>query len=103
MQQLSAYSWPGNIRELRNVIERIVLMSTGTAPVSREEVIQVLPRGQGSLQTGDVTQLSLEEIERIHIMRVLDASERNKTQAAKTLAIDYKTLLSKLKKYGLGA
>jgi DNA-binding protein Fis len=36
-------------------------------------------------------------------MRVLDASERNKTQAAKTLAIDYKTLLSKLKKYGLGA
>ena len=102
MQQLSAYSWPGNIRELRNVIERIVLMSTGTAPVSREEVIQVLPRGQGSLQAGDVTQLSLGEIERIHIMRVLDANEGNKTQAAKTLAIDYKTLLSKLKKYGLG-
>ena len=103
MQQLSSYSWPGNIRELRNVIERIMLMSTGTTPVSREEITQVLPRRQDSRQAGDVTQLSLEEVERLHIMRVLDASEGNKTQAAKTLAIDYKTLLSKLKKYGLGA
>ncbi|HEY6973044.1 MAG TPA: sigma-54 dependent transcriptional regulator [Nitrospiraceae bacterium] len=102
IQQLSSYSWPGNIRELRNVIERIVLMSTGTTPVSREEIAQVLPRRQDSRQAGDVTQLSLEEVERLHIMHVLDASGGNKTQAAKTLVIDYKTLLSKLKKYGLG-
>jgi DNA-binding NtrC family response regulator len=101
MQQLSAHGWPGNIRELRNVIERIVLMSTGTATISREEVVQVLPRGQGSPQSGDLAQLSLDEIERLHIQRVLDASGGNKTQAAKTLAIDYKTLLSKLKKYSL--
>jgi DNA-binding NtrC family response regulator len=100
IQELLAHSWPGNIRELRNVIERIVLMSTGTAPISREEVLQVLPRNQGSLRAGDLTQFSLDEIERLHIQRVLDASGGNKTQAAKTLAIDYKTLLSKLKKYG---
>jgi DNA-binding NtrC family response regulator len=103
MQQLLAHSWPGNIRELRNVVERIVLMSTGTEPISREEVVQVLPKGQGSLQSGDLTQLSLDEIERLHISRVLDASGGNKTQAAKTLAIDYKTLLNKLKKYGIGS
>jgi DNA-binding NtrC family response regulator len=101
MQQLLAHSWPGNIRELRNVIERIVLMSTGTAPISREEVAQVLPRGQGSLQAADLAQLSLVEIERLHIQRILDSSSGNKTQAAKILAIDYKTLLNKLKKYGL--
>jgi two-component system response regulator AtoC len=53
------------------------------------------------LQTGDLTHLSLEEIERLHIQRVLDASGGNKTHAAKTLDIDYKTLLTKLKKYGL--
>jgi transcriptional regulator with PAS, ATPase and Fis domain len=53
------------------------------------------------LQTEDHTHLSLEEIERLHIQRVLDASGGNKTQAAKTLDIDYKTLLTKLKKYGL--
>jgi transcriptional regulator with PAS, ATPase and Fis domain len=101
MQELLAHSWPGNIRELRNVVERIMMMSAGTVPISREEVLQVLPRGQGSLQAGDLTQLSLEEIERLHIQRVLDTNGGNKTQAAKTLDIDYKTLLAKLKKYRL--
>jgi len=101
MQQLLAHGWPGNIRELRNVIERIVLMSTDAVPITREEVAQVLPRGQGPQQVGGLTQLSLDEIERLHIQRVLDASGWNKTQAAKTLQIDYKTLLTKLKKYGV--
>ncbi|HXX73733.1 MAG TPA: sigma-54 dependent transcriptional regulator [Nitrospiraceae bacterium] len=102
MRQLLAYRWPGNIRELRNVIERIMLMKTGSAPISLEEVTQVLPQGQGSIRAEDLTQLSLDEIERLHIARVLGACGGNKTHAAKTLAIDYKTLLSKLKKYGLG-
>ena len=101
MQQLLSHGWPGNIRELRNVIERIVLMSTDAVPITREEVAQVLPRGQGPQQVGGLTQLSLDEIERLHIQRVLDASGGNKTQAAKTLQIDYKTLLTKLKKYGV--
>ena len=43
-------------------------------------------------QTGDQTHLSLEKIERLHIQRILDASSGNKTQAAKTLQIDNKTL-----------
>jgi two-component system response regulator AtoC len=43
----------------------------------------------------------MDDMERLHILRVLDASGGNKTQAAKTLQIDYKTLLTKLKKYGL--
>jgi DNA-binding protein Fis len=70
-------------------------------PISREEVLALLPKTRSSLQTGDHTHLSLEEIERLLIQRVLDASSGNKTQAAKTLQIDYKTLLTKLKKYGL--
>ncbi len=101
MQQLAAHTWPGNVRELRNVIERLILMSTSTTPISREEVVQVLPITQVADQTGDLTQLSLDDIERLHIQRVLGASGGNKTHAAKTLRIDYKTLLTKLKKYGL--
>jgi DNA-binding NtrC family response regulator len=101
VQALTAHSWPGNVRELRNVLEGIVLMSHGAGPISREEVLALLPKTRSSLQTGDHTHLSLEEIERLHIQRVLDASSGNKTQAAKTLDIDYKTLLTKLKKYGL--
>ena len=76
-------------------------MSHGTGPINREEVLALLPKTRSSLQTGDLTHLSLEEIERLHIQRVLDASGGNKTHAAKTLDIDYKTLLTKLKKYGL--
>ena len=76
-------------------------MSTGTGEISREEVLALLPKMRSSFQTGDQTRLSLDEIERLHIQRVLDASGGNKTHTAKTLDIDYKTLLTKLKKYGL--
>jgi len=62
----------------------------------------MLPAPPREAQTKDLAQCSLEDIERVHIQRVLEANDGNKTQAAKTLDIDYKTLLSKLKKYGLG-
>jgi transcriptional regulator with PAS, ATPase and Fis domain len=98
---LCAYGWPGNIRELRNVIERLILMGSGTASFSGEDVRAVLPATSGEAQMGDLSERSLESIERWHIERVLEAHGGNKSQAAKTLDIDYKTLLSKLKKYGL--
>ncbi|MDH4187279.1 MAG: sigma 54-interacting transcriptional regulator, partial [Nitrospira sp.] len=101
MQVLASYSWPGNVRELRNVIEGIMLMSLGTGPIGRDDALALLPKTRGTLQAENLTDVPLEEIERRHILRVLDASNGNKTQAAKTLEIDYKTLLTKLKKYGL--
>ena len=102
LRQLSEHTWPGNVRELRNVIERLVMMSTGKKTITGEEVRHVLPKGTGPFQAGDLSQCSLDEIERLHIQRVLDACGGNKTQATKILQIDYKTLLSKLKKYELG-
>lgn len=102
VRHLCAHHWPGNVRELRNVIERLLLMSSETPTITGEEVKQALPKGQDSLQTGDLSQCSLDDIERLHIRRVLAACEGNKTQTAKILEIDYKTLLSKLKKYELG-
>lgn len=100
LQALASHGWPGNVRELRNVLEGIVLMSTSTGEIGREEVLGLLPKTRTALQPGDQSYQSLEEIERLHIQRVLEASGGNKTQAAKTLDIDYKTLLSKLKQYG---
>jgi two-component system response regulator AtoC len=58
-----------------------------------------LPKGPGGVKPADLSNCSLNEIERLHIQRVLDACDGNKTQAAKTLQIDYKTLLTKLKQY----
>jgi DNA-binding NtrC family response regulator len=101
LQRLTTYAWPGNVRELRNVIERIILMSTGTGPITHAEVEHVLPKSTGAPQTEDPAELTLDEIERRHILRVLDASGGNKTSAAKTLDIDYKTLLAKLKKFAI--
>ena len=102
VQALTAHGWPGNVREMRNVMEGIVLMGNGTGPISRDEVLALLPKSRTTFHAGDQTNLSLEEIERHHIQHVLNASGGNKTQAAKILQIDYKTLLTKLKKYGMG-
>ena len=99
---LQSYGWPGNIRELRNVLERLVMLRTAKGPITGEEVTRSLPAGSHGLREPDLSRASLEEIEQAHIRRVLDACGGNKTQAAKTLDIDYKTLLSKLKTYGLG-
>ena len=98
---LASYAWPGNIRELRNVLERVIMMNVETGPISREELLAVLPKPSGGLQAGDLSRCSLDEIERLHVKRVLDANDGNKTQAARILQIDYKTLLAKMKKYGL--
>ena len=101
LQRLTSYAWPGNVRELHNVIERIVLMSPDHGPITSTEVEEVLPKARGSAQAQDPAGMTLEDIERRHILRVLDASEGNKTTAAKTLNIDYKTLLAKLKKFAI--
>jgi DNA-binding NtrC family response regulator len=97
LEELAQYRWPGNVRELRNVLERIALLSPGGNPITRDDVLQVLPRTSAATTSQDQATLSLDEIERRHIQRVLDASGGNKTKAAQTLHIDYKTLLNKLK------
>lgn len=101
--RLASYAWPGNIRELRNVIERVVLMnpSASSRPLSLEDIAQVLPQPTAGNDASQQTHLSMDDMERVHILRVLDAHHGNKTRAAKALQIDYKTLLTKLKKYGL--
>lgn len=98
-RRLTAYAWPGNVRELRNVIERIVLMSQTQGPITPDEVDRALPKPRGQVSTDDLSGMTLDDIERIHILRVLDACKGNKTVAAKTLDIDYKTLLTKLKMF----
>ena len=98
---LCTYAWPGNIRELHNVIERLILMGPGTEVISGDEVMAVLPRPSRGSQTARLSECTLEEMERLHIQHVLEAHHGNKSQAAKALDIDYKTLLTKLKKYDL--
>jgi two-component system response regulator AtoC len=104
--QLTAYPWPGNIRELRTVVERLLLLSQpgATAPIGEDELAQVLPPSLpqgGPPADGPAAGESLEAAERAHILGVLAKHDGNKTQTARALNIDYKTLLAKLRKYGV--
>ena len=101
--RLASCAWPGNIRELRNVIERVVLMnpSASSRPLSLDDIAQVLLQPTAGNDVSQQTHLSMDDMERVHILRVLDAHRGNKTRAAQALQIDYKTLLTKLKKCGL--
>lgn len=97
-KQLQDYSWPGNIRELRNVLERAVLVSGGTVIEPRH--LRLEPP---ELTSGDAepSRGSLDEVERREIERVLAATRGVVAEAAKSLGVSRGTLYSKLKLHGL--
>jgi DNA-binding NtrC family response regulator len=94
---LLSYNWPGNIRELRNIIERAMILCGGDRIHASD-----LPLG-GAPADENVNEefLSLDELERLHIRRVLDATERNLSRAAEILGVTRTTLYNKLRKYNL--
>jgi DNA-binding NtrC family response regulator len=102
MSLITQYSWPGNIREMRNVLERVLLLSgdaeiLSPAHLPPEIVGATMPAESGA---GEV-ELSLEQIERRHIARVLAHHEGNRSRTARTLGISRATLYEKLARYGL--
>jgi two-component system response regulator HydG len=98
-QCLLTYPWPGNVRELQNCIERAVVFARYD-----EIVVDDLPEAVRAAAAGDgpshlSTLLSLDDAERQHILRVLEAVHGNRTLAAQILGVDRKTLFRKLKRY----
>jgi two-component system response regulator HydG len=101
--RLQRYGWPGNVRELRNAIERAVAMAPGPH-LSVEDLPERIRDYRGApVSTGrdPIVDLPLEEIERRHILRVLEAHDGNKLAASASLGIDRKTLYRKLLRYGV--
>jgi two-component system response regulator HydG len=97
MQALEQYAWPGNVRELEHFIHRTVIMTD--EPVTLHDLPAYMKvEAARSTPQGDL--LSLAEVERLHIARVLEAADHNKTRAAEILGIDRKTLREKLKGAG---
>ena len=99
-EKLEAYNWPGNIRELKNIIERAVILAD-------ENILDetLLPYDMQEPQPAKGTHLlatfDLSAIEKLHIQRVLHHSHGNRAEAARLLNIGVATLYRKLKDYGL--
>jgi DNA-binding NtrC family response regulator len=105
MESFKAYNWPGNVRELRNILERAVIVCEGTVVDPRHLPPNFgtsgvkTPSSDGSgirLEVGT----TVEEAEKMLILRTLAATNNNKTRAAEVLGISLKTLHNKLKEYG---
>ena len=97
---IEQYAWPGNIRELRNVMERALILSGGETIQPVHLPKEITAAGKGAPLAADDETLSLAEVERRHIRRVLTAHRGNKTHAAKALGITRLTLRTKIADYG---
>jgi DNA-binding NtrC family response regulator len=95
-QKLESYDFPGNIRELRNIIERAVILSDGSLSelsLPKDIAIKINHHSENSF--------NLENVEKKHILYVLEQANGNKTKAAQLLGIGLTTLYRKLQSYGI--
>jgi len=108
LDRMMSYDWPGNARELRNTMERAVILCPDGAPVD----VGHLPPSFGKAQSAaalvsdaSIVQVrvgsTVDEAEQALIVRTLEAMGQNKTRAAEILGVSLKTLHNKLKEYGL--
>jgi DNA-binding NtrC family response regulator len=104
---LLAYGWPGNVREMKNVIERIVVLESAEMILPEHLPKEVLDQKHGALPGRKDrfvlpdTGLSLEDLEKDLIVQALERANNNKTVAAKLLNISYDSLRYQIKKFGL--
>jgi len=96
MEVMRRYPYPGNVRELENAIERAVVVGK-----SRQIQLSDLPFAIAVGDAAEMEKLSLAEMERQHIARVLTIEDGNLSHAAKILRVNRSTLYNKIKKYGL--
>jgi DNA-binding NtrC family response regulator len=113
MSCLARYAWPGNIRELRNVIERLSVLADSQVltvdalPPAIAKSGQELAEADAPVRPVDDAKgagrldLTLDEVERHHILRTLERHRWNKKRVAGILGIDTKTLYNKLRRYGV--
>jgi two-component system response regulator HydG len=99
-ERLIAYAWPGNVRELENCMERAVILArheeivVDDLPERIQKALWPLP----ALPAGEPV-LALAEVERRHVLRVLEAARGNRTRAAALLGLHRRTLSRKLAAY----
>ncbi|MEJ2024714.1 MAG: sigma-54 dependent transcriptional regulator, partial [Deltaproteobacteria bacterium] len=105
MARLTAHDWPGNVRELMNAVERMVVLSRSDYVDELDLPPSILehkdPSNQGESTADFPADLPLEEVEKASILKTLESTGGNKSEAARRLGITRRTLHKKLKKYGV--
>jgi two-component system response regulator HydG len=104
-ERLLAYRWPGNVRELENCMERVVALARFDSVTVEDlpEKIQAYNADRFVVSADDPTEVvSMEEVERRYVRRVLALMNGNKTRAAEVLGFDRRTLYRKLDRWGMG-
>lgn len=96
IEKLQLHEWKGNIRELKNIIERAVILSDGT-PLTAAHLPFEMQVSQGKSQ--QLSAFDLASMEKLHIMRVLNHTKNNKAEAARLLNIGVATLYRKIEEY----
>jgi DNA-binding NtrC family response regulator len=105
LEKLKMHNWPGNARELRNTIERAVILCPDDSALGAEHLPHGFGRDQSQAMPGDGNSITVrvgatvDEAERLLILRTLESTGQNKTRAAEILGVSLKTLHNKLKEY----
>ncbi|MFT3682970.1 MAG: sigma-54 dependent transcriptional regulator [Ferruginibacter sp.] len=97
LESLQQYQWPGNIRELKNIIERSVILQDGNTLSVRTLPFEL----QNSSGTAAVSSFDLAVVEKLHIQKVLQHTNGNKTEAARLMNIGLTTLYRKIEEYDI--
>ena len=101
---LEVYAFPGNVRELENILERAITFSTGGEIRAGDIQLRPTPGSASSTisrSNGDALGDHLEEIERDAILKALEQTRYNKTAAAKVLGMSFRALRYRIKKLGI--
>ena len=107
LEALQSYNWPGNVRELQNTVERLKILTEGSVirfedlPFNVRMAKRIQEGGGGGVIAQSAKHMTLEELEKNHILQMLSYQQGNKTKTAKVLGITIKTLYNKLHRYGL--
>ena len=106
LQSMQRYHWPGNIRELENLMRRYVILGSeeailGEMAAKRADTLDLELPMEGPISLKKITRQAVRELERKLIVRVLEANNWNRKKAARGLGISYRALLYKIREAGL--